>query len=344
MPRPNVLQVLPGKKYAINGKMKTATLWDQILKVEAVQRTVRWIDAMPRPAVAIEIACNRISAVRLSRTGSVEQFSMEPVAPGMIVPSAVDSNIVDAEGVKVAMARACSRIRVAEEHATVLLPDPVIRAFVQHFDEFPRSRQEAVPLLQWKLKKSVPFEMDDSVLSYVPQPSPKGGFDIVTTIARLRIVREYEELVESVGMNAGVVSSSSLAALSLLEGKSPTLVARVSDQSLTTSMIRSGALCGYRCTDLPADATKLSPSMLLDEIYPLAAYYQEAWQEKIESVYLSGFGDRFDEFAALIQNELRCTVQPMLRTNPMDSRLTAEAQPVAEARLDGLAGWILDRD
>ena len=324
--------------------MKTDTLWDQILKVDAVKRTVRWIDAMPRPEVAIEIACNRISAVRLSRTGNVEQFSIEPVAPGMIVPSAVDTNIIDPDGVKAAIFRACSRIRVAEEQAAVLLPDPVIRAFVQHFDEFPRARQEAVPLLKWKLKKSVPFEMADSILSYVSQPSLKGGFDIVTTIARLRVVREYEELVESVGMNAGVVSSSSLAALSLLEGQSPTLVARVSEQSLTTSILRDGALCGYRCTDLPVEREKFSPSTLLDEIYPFAAYYHDAWEEKIESVYISGFGNRFDEFAAPIQNELHCTVQPLLRTNPIDSRLTEEGRQVAEAELDGLAGWILDCD
>lgn len=324
--------------------MKTATLWDQILKVEAVQRTVRWIDAMPRPAVAIEIASNRISAVRVSRTGNVEQFATEPVAAGMIVPSAVNPNIVDSAGVQAAMSRACDRVRVAEEHAAVLLPDPVIRAFVQHFDEFPRAREEAVPLLQWKLKKSIPFEMADSILSYVPQASPKGGFDVVTTIARLRIVREYEELVESVGLNAGVVSSSSLAALSLLEGQSPTLVARVSDQSLTTSIIRNGALCGYRCTDLPTDQAGLSPSMLLDEIYPLAAYYHEAWQEKIESVYIAGIGNRFEEFVSPIQNELHCKVEPLLRTNPMDSRLTEEGRPLAEGGLDGLAGWILGCD
>jgi type IV pilus assembly protein PilM len=294
--------------------------------------------------VAIEIAWNRISAVRLSRNGNVELFAMEPVVPGMIVPSAVDTNIIDFAGVQAAMSRVCSRVRVADVHAAVLLPDPVIRVFVQHFDDFPRARQEAVPLLQWKLKKSVPFEMTDSILSYVRQVSPKGGFDIVTTIARLRIVREYEELVESVGMNAGVVSSSSLAALALLEGHSHTLVARVSDQSLTTSIIRDGALCGYRCTDLPTDVARLSPSMLLDEIYPLAAYYHEAWQEKIESVYISGIGNRFDEFAAPIRNELHCKVQPLLRTNPADSRLTVEGRPLAEAGLDGLAGWMLSCD
>jgi len=47
--------------------------------------------------------------------------------------------------------------------------------------------------------------------------APRGdGVDIVTGLARLRIVREYESLVESIGMSPGVVMSSTLAALPLL--------------------------------------------------------------------------------------------------------------------------------
>jgi type IV pilus assembly protein PilM len=324
--------------------MNAAALRDHMLKFDAVQRMIRWLDAMPRPVVAIEIAWNGISAVRLSRTGSVELFAMEPLAAGMIVPSAVDTNIVDSVGVRAAMARACSRVQATYEQAAVLLPDAVIRVFVQHFDDFPRGRQEAIPLLQWKLKKSIPFEMTDSILSYIPQVSPKGGFDIVTTIARLRIIREYEEVVESAGMNAGVVSSSSLSALALLESQTSTLVARVSDQSLTTCIIRNGALCAYRCTDLHADSASLSPSALLDEIYPLAAYYHESWQEKIAFVYLSGIGDRIHEFATPIEGELQCKVEPLQRTDPTDSRLAVGPQPLAEVVQDGLAGWILCRD
>jgi type IV pilus assembly protein PilM len=323
---------------------KTATSQDQNIKVGVAQRMRQWLDAMPWPPVAIEISWDRISAVRWSRAGDVEGITIEPLAAGMIVPSAVEINIVDSVGVRSAMAQACKRIKAKDEYAALLLPDSVIRIFVQHFDEFPRAPQEAIPLLRWKLKKSVPFEMTDAVLSYVPQPSREGGFDIVTTIARLRVIREYEELVESVGLHAGVVSGSSLAALALLDSRSPTLVARVSDRSLTTATIRGGALCGYRCTELPVRGADLSPQALLDEIYPFAAYYHDAWHEKIESVYLSGIGRRFSEFAAPIQKEFHCKVQPLLRTNPDHSRISQAARPLAEAGLDGLLGWMLGRE
>jgi type IV pilus assembly protein PilM len=318
-----------------------ATLRERLLKIKAVRRVAQWMDALPRPPLAIDISWDRIAAMRWSRSGVVTSFAVEPLAPGMIVPSAVETNIVDGEGVRAAMARVCERVQASHEHAAVLLPDPVIRIFLQRFDEFPRSSQEAIPLLRWRLKKSVPFEMMDTVLSFVRQPSREGGLDIVTTIARLRVIREYEELVESAGLNAGVVSGSSLAALSLLDTERPSLVARVSDRTLTTAILRSGTLCGYRCTELPVHGAELTPQALFDEIFPLAAYYQDTWKDKIESVYLSGIGSRFDEFVAPLNSEFKCEVRPLLRTNPADRRVAESGKQLVEAGLDGLVGWIL---
>src|SRR5205807_7237487 len=109
--------------------------------------------------------------------------------------------------------------------------------FVQHFEEFPRSTEEAVPMLRWKLKKSVPFEADETLISYMRQAARETGVDVVTALARLRIIREYESLVEAIGLSPGVVQSSSLAALSLLEDEKPTLLARISGSSLTTAIV-----------------------------------------------------------------------------------------------------------
>jgi type IV pilus assembly protein PilM len=331
----------PGKTMILKSAPNVATLRDRILKVNAVQRLIQWIDSMPRPPIAVEISSDRISAVRFSRGGSVVSFAVEPLAEGMVVPSPVGANIVDSAGVRSAMSRACSRIHAAGEYAALLLPDPVIRVFVQQFDEFPRASQEAIPLLRWRLKKSLPFEMTDTVLSYVRQASREGGVGVVTTIARLRVIREYEELVESAGLHPGVVLSSSLAALALLEKQGPTLIARVADRSLTTAIIREGALCGYRCTELPVRGEQLSPQALFEEIYPLAAYYHDAWHEKIESVCISGVGNRFPEFAGPIESEFQCEVQPLLHANPAHSRVAEDGRPLVEAGLDGLVGWIV---
>src|SRR5438445_5895088 len=112
-------------------------------------------------------------------------------------------NVASAAEVKKAIANVVSRVRTREEEVALILPDPVVRVFVQHFDEFPRSSQEAIPMLRWKLKKSIPFDADETVISYMRQPAREKGVDVVTALARLRIVREYEALAEGANVHPG---------------------------------------------------------------------------------------------------------------------------------------------
>ncbi len=82
--------------------------------------------------------------------------------------------------VRGAVGRVFSRLRVKNEDVALLLPDSVIRVFVLHFDVFPRKAEEAIPILRWRLKKSVPFEAEETLISYMRQSPRDDGVDIVT--------------------------------------------------------------------------------------------------------------------------------------------------------------------
>jgi type IV pilus assembly protein PilM len=306
-------------------------------------RLSRWLDAMPHPHIAIEFAPDRLAAARW-KGNSVDELTVETLPPAALVPSAVEPNVINPGALKTAMANIVSRLRAKDQDVALILPDPVIRVFVQHFDEFPRSPQEAIPMLRWKLKKSIPFEADETVISYMRQPSRAEGIDVVTALARLRIVREYEALAEDAGLNPGVVLSSSLAAISLLGDAKATLLARISGVALTTAIVRDGVLCGYRCTELPAHGGDISPKMLLDEIYPVAAYYQDTWGEGIASVRLAGLGVRLPDFVPPLEAEFHCNVSSLLHAAVSDGRIPHDARPLADREADGLIGWMMHRN
>ena len=308
-----------------------------------MRRIVGWLDAMPHPPLAIEVAPDRVAAARWSRAGSLDMFAVESLPPGAIVPSAVEINLVNSAAVKAAVSKACHRLRSRDEDVALILPDPVIRVFVQHFEDFPRSAQEAIPMLRWKLKKSVPFEADETVISYMRQAPRETGVDVVTGLARLRIIREYESLAEGAGLHPGVVLSSSLAAIAILDDEKPALLARVSGSSLTTAIVRTGVLCGYRCTELPAYGTDLTPQMLLEEIFPVAAYYQDTWQEAIQSVRLAGLGARLPEFVRPLEEEFHCQVRSLLHSAISEGYVKYDALPLVDRVLEGLVGWVLQR-
>ena len=320
-----------------------ATFHRGLYKSAIVRRVSRWLEATPHPTLAIEIGLERVSGARWTRTGGLDAFGVEALPFGALTPSAVEANIANVAALKTAVANVSTRLRAKDESVALILPDPVIRVFVQHFDEFPRSPQEAEPMLRWKLKKSVPFEVDETLISYMRQMPRESGVDVVTALARLRIIREYESLIENAGLHPGVVLSSSLAAISLLDDSRPTLLARISGAALTTAIVRGGVLCGYRCTELPARGAELTPHMLLEDIFPVAAYYQDTWQEGIQAVRVAGLGSRLPEFVPPLEEEFRCEVRSLLHTAASDGRIPADARQLADRDLDGLVGWMLQR-
>jgi type IV pilus assembly protein PilM len=320
-----------------------ATFRQGIYKSEMVRRLSRWFDALPHPSLAIEVAPDRISLVRWSRTGLLEDLAVAPVPPSALIPSAIETNIVNLSAVRSSLEQVCEKLHVQHDDVALLLPDPVIRVFVQHFELFPRSSREALPLLRWRAKKSVPFDMDEMVLSYTRQAPREKGVNVVTAVARLPVIREYEDLLRAVTLRPGVVLSSSIATLALLEDDRPTLMVRLAGSALTTAIVRRGTLCGYRCTELSVHGSGLTPRTLLDEIFPVAAYYQDTWREGVQSVRIAGLGARLPEFLPALEEEFHCPVDSLLQSAAPIGKVPEHARPLADRELEGLLGWMWHR-
>jgi type IV pilus assembly protein PilM len=309
-----------------------------------VRRIARALDAMPHPLVACEISSSYVAAAHWRRgTFGLDDSAVVALPLGALKPSAVESNLADAGVVREAVKAVLHDVGARNAPVALLVPDAVIRVFVLHFDMFPRTQAEAIPMLRWRLKKSVPFESDETLISYMRQAPRDEGVDIVTALARLRIIKEYESLVEATSNNPGVVMSSTLATLPLMDDSRAMMLARVSGAMLTTAIAREGILCGYRCTELPAELDKLEPRALLDEIFPVAAYYQDAWSEGIRGVRLSGFGSRLEEFRVPLEAELGCPVSGLLSAAQREGRLSSDTRKLAEQELDCLIGWSMNR-
>ncbi len=299
---------------------------------------------MPHPLVACEISSTYVAAAHWRRgTFGLDSSAVAALPLGALKPSAVESNLADADAVRDAVRTVLQQVGARSQPVALLIPDAVIRVFVLHFDMFPRSKAEAIPMLRWRLKKSVPFESDETLISYMRQAPRDEGVDIVTALARLRIIKEYESLVETANIHPGVVMSSTLATLPLMDDSRPMMLARISGAMLTTAIAREGILCGYRCTELPAEVDKLEPRALLDEIFPVAAYYQDAWSEGIQGVRLSGFGDRLEEFRVLLEAELGLPVSGLLHAAERQGRLASDTKRLVEHELDCLIGWSMNR-
>jgi type IV pilus assembly protein PilM len=307
-----------------------------------VRSAARWMGALAHPPLAIEITQDRFAAVRWTAKGTVGEVAIEPLPQGALVASPVEPNFIDPQAAQTALTTLCKRLQTQNEDVALLIPDSVIRVFIQHFEEFPRSNREALPMLRWRLKKSVPFDIAETQISYTRQAPRERGVDIVAAVARQRVVAEYAALAASVQLRAGVILSSSLAAIALLAGQAATLLVRICDNTLTTAIARDGILCAYRCTELPVAVVELTPQILLDEIFPVAAFYQDSWHEGIQLVQIAGLSGRLADFVDILEKEFHCKVQALLQSTALQSVDRLSVARLLEQDLQGLAGWMLN--
>lgn len=304
-----------------------------------IARIGRWLNAMPHPSCVVEIAGHRVAAARWGKNhAQLDSFAVEPLAPGVVMPSPVDANVPQPESLKFALRRLFARVPHHGAPVALLVPDMVVRVFILPFESLPRSAEDALPLLRWRLKKSVPFDVDETVVSWMRQQGKDGNLEVMAAVARQRIIREYEQAIAAVGPSASVVLGSTLASLPLLEDRGATLLVRLSGKTLTTVIARASNLCVYRSSEI---AGELTPLAMLDEIFPAIAYYQDTWGESVDRARLAGFGSRYDAFHTALADELRVPVGPL--TDAVESfRLGSSAKDLVLQDLDALVGWTLN--
>ena len=178
----------------------SGSLATQFFQIGAVRRIDRWLHTTPQPSVVVEIADDHVAAAQQgSGHGKLDAFAVEPLPTGSVMASPLETNVTQPDTVRSALRRVFHSVPAHGESVALLVPDPVVRVFILPFDTLPRRAEEALPLLRWRLKKSVPFDMDETVVSWMRQNGREGNLEVVTAVARQQILREYEEIIESLG-------------------------------------------------------------------------------------------------------------------------------------------------
>ncbi|MHB8411716.1 MAG: type IV pilus biogenesis protein PilM [Candidatus Acidiferrales bacterium] len=304
------------------------------------RRIFGWLDAMPHPATVLEIAATHVAAARWGHgIANLSAFAAEPLPDGTIVPSATQQNISDQDAVRSAIRSVLSRVPGQGQDAALLIPDAVIRVFILPFESFPRRADEALPLLRWRLKKSLPFGAEEAVVSWMRQSGRDGKIEIAAAVTRQKISREYESAAEAEGITAGVVQSSTLATLPMLDPHDATLLARMSGRNLTTVIVRGETLCVYRSTELGIETDVRQPQAVFDEVFPALAFYQDTWGERVEQLRVAGFGAGEEGLLEMLGREIGCQAEPLATA----SELSPEAKSLVAQGLESLVGWQLNR-
>ena len=258
----------------------------------------------PPPGMAFEVSEAGIAAARI---GSRTEVDFQALKPGVLSISPLKENVLDevafASAVKALAATHTSR---KGKDAALILPDFSTRTTVLDFDSFPADVEEQLALIRFRLKRSVPFDVESAAVSYWAQPATK-RVDVVVVMTPLEIVARFEAPFRRAGLNPGLVTTSSLAALELAPEAGLSMVAKLTGRSLTLLVRDKSALKLVRCLDLPSGDLEDITAVLA----PTFVYMEDNLGGRAEKLFLCGFGARTDEAQRLFQQEMAVEVEPL---------------------------------
>lgn len=308
-----------------NGKATNRRLWRRI-----------WMN--PALTWGCEISPAGVSLARWEAGSSgLEAAAWRPLSEGAVVVSPLRENVQRPEEVREALTGCLEalgrpagvRSSARSTDVALVIPDQAARLFFLDFDSLPHRAADALPLMRWRLKKSVPFDIETSVVSYFADRR-QGKWQVVAVVLPEVIIRQYEALAEGLGLKPRFVTLSTLGSLGLVpaslseahaageqetwQGNKSFLVAKCSPPWFTTAIVREGSLCLFRTTSIgDGEQTFTSLAEVLEAIYPSLAYFQDNYGVPLDRAYLCGFGGDTGSMAESVANELHLSAAPLLR-------------------------------
>ena len=226
-----------------------------------------------------------------------------PFEPGIISVSPSRDNLLRPEAFAASVASiAPVSGKNKRRRAALILPDFAARVQVLDFDAFPSATEEQVSLIKFRVRKTVPFDVDSAVVSYHPQPHDK-RVDVVAAIVALEIVARYEAPFRQMGFQPGLVTTSSLAALNLAPPTGVSIIIKLSGRVLSVMVQNGTRLQLVRTVELE----HVEVDEILAVLHPTVAYIEDEMATRPDRVYVIGQ----HSFASELGRELNIPVETL---------------------------------
>jgi len=268
----------------------------------------------PYPPVVLELDTDEVRLVRMKRRRGghllLEAHSQRPLPPGSVPDSIFHP-------VTVATTELTSSLRSLFEHTgtrpgrvSLLLPDNLAKISLLQIPEKPGSRRQLDELVRAKMRRAVPFRLEDARLSYQLLAGEGGGVSVLVVIVRLAVVERLERALEAIGARTGLVDICTPNLLNLCR---PGMSAKAQDGKDTALLnctrsyfslviVRNQRLIFFRCKTFAQVAESGPNGALVREVANSLSYYREKLSgEGIGTIFVRSLAAPGDEIAAKVR-------------------------------------------
>ena len=289
-----------------------------------------------RPRLACEIAADRVLVGRLAEDGhSLEACAARELAPGSVVPDLVEVNLRQRDVVKDALQATLHSIAGRTHDVVAIVPDAAVRVVLLEFDTLPSDSDEAASVVRFRMKKSLPFDVDKARVSYQAQKS-SDGVRVVAAVALSSVVEDYEIAFRDAGFTPGVVLPSMLAALGAAEGHRPTLIVKVDSRTTSIAILNADQLQLFRTLENTRGVT-VTGDQLAEDVYPSLVFFQDTYHLNIEKIFVAGISD-IGNAAPALRSQTGAEVEELVTSSQLG---VSSGGAVPRWRMAGVVGALI---
>jgi type IV pilus assembly protein PilM len=275
--------------------------------------------AIRLPHIACEVTPQGVAAVRSEgKSSAIGAMHSRALAAGVLTPAMNAQNVQDAHALSAAIEQALAQVGGHGQEVIAVLPDSAVRVTLLDFDSLPERRQEAEAAVRFRLRKSLPFDIEKAALSFDAQKTPQ-GLHVAAAIVLQSVLEEYESAFRSAGCSPGVVLPSTLGALGAVDGDGPTMLLKMGQGATSIAVVKDGQLLLFRILE-GSESGALTAERMADDVYPSLVYFQDNYGVSVEQLLVSGVRD-LDRLSPALEQQTGVKVRELISSGVVPDNL-----------------------
>jgi type IV pilus assembly protein PilM len=288
---------------------------------------------IPRPRVACEVSVERVVAARaVDKQTVLESATAQSLPTGALVPGLQQANLAARQPIVDDLRDSLGTVAGRSRDVVLVIPDATTRIMLLDFDTLPDKTEDAEAVVRFRLKKSLPFDIDQSAVSFDRQAVEK-GVRVIAAVTPRTVIEEYESAVREAGYNPGTVIPSMIAALGAVDAVQPAMVIKVESGITSFAIVEANQLLLYRA--LENGGAAVTGESLIDDVNTSLVYFEDRYNVAIDRLLVSGVQSGQALQAAFSDRSIK--VEELVSS----SLAGAAATNVSRSALAGVAGALV---
>jgi type IV pilus assembly protein PilM len=171
--------------------------------------------------VGVEISQSGVACALISGSAAnprVERVAQTPFSPQTLQVSLREQNVLEPDAFVAGLKSAFNLLLCKTSRISVSLPDSSCRIMLLDLEGRFKSRSEALDLIHWKLKKSIPLDSADTLLDYQQiAVRENGDLALLVSLASRTVISQYEDLITKAGLSPAGIDCNMLSICRLFD-------------------------------------------------------------------------------------------------------------------------------